>query len=133
MEPDVSGVGTSTGSRKSCGIMWIVVQFDFCGASQTTRSESCSDFANMDCVSAWLVTVLMESFRTRTNITVDKINTSFRNSKQWLVTTFCVRHSRGEMYIGHMRLCLSCVSVCLSLICRIPTLLHEPRCNLGEW
>jgi len=26
-----------------------------------------------------------------------------------------------------------CVSVCLSVPRRIPTLLHGPRCNLGEW
>jgi len=26
-----------------------------------------------------------------------------------------------------------CLSVCLSVPCRIPTLLHRPRCNLGQW
>jgi len=26
-----------------------------------------------------------------------------------------------------------CVSVCLSVPRRIPTLLHRPGCNLGEW
>jgi len=44
------------------------------------------------------------------------------------VITFRVRHSRGEMYIGHVRLC-----VCLSVPRRIPTLLHGPGCNLEEW
>ena len=39
--------------------------------------------------------------------------------------TFRVRHSRGEMYIGH-----GCLCVCLSVPCRIPTLLHGPGCNL---
>jgi len=43
--------------------------------------------------------------------------------------TFRVTHSRGEMYIGHGRLCV-CVSVCPR---RISTLLHGPGCNLGEW
>ena len=32
------------------------------------------------------------------------------------------------MYIGHGRLC-----VCVSVRRRIPTLLHGPGCNLGEW
>ena len=40
------------------------------------------------------------------------------------IITFHVRHSQGEMYIGHMS---------LSVPRRIPTLLHKPRCNLGEW
>jgi len=31
-----------------------------------------------------------------------------------LIITFGVKHSRGEMYISHGRLCV-CVSVCLSL------------------
>jgi len=35
--------------------------------------------------------------------------------------TFCVRHSRGEMYIGHGHL-----YVCLSVPCCFPTLLHGP-------
>ena len=42
--------------------------------------------------------------------------------------TFRVRHSRGEMYVSHGRLC-----VCLSVPHRIPTLLHGPGCDLGEW
>jgi len=37
-------------------------------------------------------------------------------------------YRRGEMYIGHGRL-----FVCLSVVRRIPTLLHGPECNLGEW
>ena len=41
--------------------------------------------------------------------------------------TFRVRHSRGKMYIDHGRL-----SVCLSVACRIPTLLHGHGCNLGN-
>jgi len=44
------------------------------------------------------------------------------------IITFRVRHSRGEMYIGRGRLC-----VCLSVARRIPTLLHGPGYNLGEW
>jgi len=35
--------------------------------------------------------------------------------------------SQGEIYIGHGRLC-----VCLSVACRIPTLLHGPGCNWGN-
>ena len=46
--------------------------------------------------------------------------------------TFSVWRSRFEMYIGNARLCV-CVSVCLSVPRRIPTLLHGPGCNLGEW
>ena len=45
---------------------------------------------------------------------------------KWLIT-FRVRRSRGKMYIGHGRLC-----VCLSVPCRIPTLLHRPGCKLGN-
>jgi len=47
---------------------------------------------------------------------------SFWTSRSFI--TFRVRRSRGEMYIGHARLCV-CMSVC-------PTLLHGPRCNLGN-
>ena len=36
------------------------------------------------------------------------------------------------MYYGHARLCV-CVSVCLSVHGRTPTLLHGPGCNLGAW
>jgi len=42
------------------------------------------------------------------------------------VVTFRVRRSRGEMYVGHSRLCLSVPR-------HIPTLLHGPGCKLGEW
>jgi len=45
-----------------------------------------------------------------------------------LFITFRVRHSRGEMYTGHGRLC---VCMCVSVPRRIPTLLHGPECNLG--
>jgi len=44
-----------------------------------------------------------------------------------MLTTFHVRHSRGEMYSGDGRLC-----VCLSVPHCIPTLLHRPRCRLGN-
>ena len=47
----------------------------------------------------------------------------------WL--RFRVKRSRGKMFIGHGRLC-----VCLSVSCRIPTLLHGPGCSLAwlaEW
>ena len=42
------------------------------------------------------------------------------------VITFRVSRRRREMYVGHARLC-----VCVPR--RIPTLLHRPRCDLGEW
>jgi len=42
------------------------------------------------------------------------------------VITYRVRRSRGEMCIGHSRLC-----VCLSVPHSVPTLLHRPECNLG--
>jgi len=59
-------------------------------------------------------------------------------NKVSIIVTFHVRRSRGEMYIGHGRLCVCvcvcvCLSVCLSVPRRIPTLLHRPRCNLVEW
>jgi len=41
----------------------------------------------------------------------------------YTVVTFRVRSSRAEMYIG----------LCLSVPCRIPTLLHGLGCNFGEW
>ena len=46
--------------------------------------------------------------------------------------TFCVSRRRRKMYCGHARLCV-CLFVCLSVRGRIPTLLHGPGCNLGEW
>jgi len=48
------------------------------------------------------------------------------------VFTFRVSGRRHEMYIGQARLSV-CVSVCLSLRRRIPTLLHVSGCKLGEW
>ena len=42
--------------------------------------------------------------------------------------TFRVSHRQREMYCGHARL-----SVCLSVRGCMPTLLHGPGCNLGEW
>jgi len=42
--------------------------------------------------------------------------------------TFLVSRRPREMYCGHARLC-----VCVSIRGRMPTLLHGPGCNLGEW
>jgi len=44
--------------------------------------------------------------------------------------TFRVSRRRREMYIGHARLC---VFLCVSVPRCIPTLLHGPECNSGEW
>jgi len=44
------------------------------------------------------------------------------------IVIFCVSRRRRKMYCGHERLCLS---VCLSVCGRTPTLLHGPGCNLG--
>jgi len=44
-----------------------------------------------------------------------------------MLITFRVSRSRGEMYIDHGRLC-----VCLSVLRRIPTLLHGLGCKLGN-
>ena len=49
-----------------------------------------------------------------------------------LFIIFRVMRSRGKMFIGHGRLSV-CVCVCLFILCRIPTLVHGPRNNLGEW
>jgi len=47
--------------------------------------------------------------------------------------TFRVSRRRCEMYCDHARLSLSlCLSVCLSVRGRMPTLLHGPGCNLGS-
>jgi len=43
-----------------------------------------------------------------------------------------VSRRRREMYIGHTRLRV-CVSMCRPVRCRMPTLLHGPGCNLGDW
>ena len=48
------------------------------------------------------------------------------------VAAFRVSRRPREMYCGHARLCV-CVCVCVSVRGRMPTLLHGPRCNLGEW
>jgi len=42
------------------------------------------------------------------------------------VITFLVSRRWREMYIGHARMCVSVPR-------HILTLLHRPRCNLGEW
>ena len=51
---------------------------------------------------------------------------------EYVFITFRMRRCRGEMDIGYGRLCV-CLSVCLSVHRRIPTLLHGPGCNLQEW
>jgi len=51
---------------------------------------------------------------------------------RFYVITFPTRRSRGDMYIGHGRLCV-CVCVCVSVLRPIPTLLKGLGCNLGEW
>jgi len=43
-----------------------------------------------------------------------------------------VNRRRRKMYCGHARMCV-CLSVCVSVRGGIPTLLHGPGCNLGEW
>ena len=48
------------------------------------------------------------------------------------LVTFRASRRRREMYSGHTRLSV-CLSVCLSVRDRMPTLLHGPGCNLGEW
>jgi len=42
------------------------------------------------------------------------------------IITFCASRRWREMYCGHARLCLAVRG-------RMPTLLHGPGCNLGEW
>jgi len=49
-----------------------------------------------------------------------------------VVIRFCVSRRRRKMYCRHARLCV-CVSVCVTVRGRTPTLLHEPGCNLGAW
>ena len=52
------------------------------------------------------------------------------------IITFRVSRRRRGMYCGHARLCVClsvCLRVCLSVRGRLPTLLHGPGCNLGEW
>jgi len=46
--------------------------------------------------------------------------------------TFRVSRRPREMYCGNARVCLS-VCVCVSVRGRMLTLLHAPRCKLGEW
>ena len=47
--------------------------------------------------------------------------------------TFCVSRRRRKMYCGHARLSVCvCLSVCVSVRGRTPTLLHGPGCNLGR-
>ena len=48
------------------------------------------------------------------------------------IFTFRVSRRPREMYCGHARLCV-CLSVCVPVRGRVPTLLHGPECNLGEW
>ena len=57
---------------------------------------------------------------------------SNRVSLQVAFITFRVSRRPREMYCGHARLCV-CLSVCVSVRSRMPTPLHGPGCNLGEW
>jgi len=65
----------------------------------------------------------------------DKLSlcTDFNSSTPVSVYAKCiyVRHNRGEMYIGHDRLCV-CVCVCVCASRPIHTLVHVPGCNLQE-
>jgi len=61
----------------------------------------------------------------RNTYTLDYV--SFNISLEFLII-FRVSRKQREMYIGHSHLC-----VCLSVPRSIPTLLHGPGCNLGEW
>ena len=45
-----------------------------------------------------------------------------------IIITFHVRHSQGKMCNGH-----GCLCVCLSVLRRIPTLLHRSGCKWVEW
>jgi len=47
---------------------------------------------------------------------------------QYIIVTFPMSRRRREMCSGHAR-----VSGCVSVRSRMPTLLHGPGCNLGEW
>jgi len=61
--------------------------------------------------------------------------TTLEKDRNVNIITFRVsrrRRESREMYIGHARLS-ACVSVCLSVRRRMPTLLHGPGCHLGEW
>jgi len=60
-----------------------------------------------------------------------QLSTDLQHVETYLVT-FRVSRRPRETYCGHARLCV-CVSVCLSVRGRMPTLLHGPGCNLGEW
>jgi len=46
-----------------------------------------------------------------------------------MIVIFRVSRRQCEMYIVT---CI-CLCVCMSVPHHIPTLLHGPRCNLGEW
>jgi len=49
------------------------------------------------------------------------------SSNHSTLITFHVSRRRCKMYCGHARLC-----VCLSVLGRMPTLVHGPGCNLGS-
>ena len=53
-------------------------------------------------------------------------------SESYLLRFAWVSRRRREMYCGHASLCV-CLSACQSVRGRMPTLLHGPGCNLGEW
>jgi len=65
-------------------------------------------------------------------ISVHQQMKNVNNNKQWSNRLIKFRMSRRlrKMCCGHAR---RCVSVCLSVHGRMPTLLHRPGCNLGEW
>ena len=56
-----------------------------------------------------------------------QLYTDLQHMETYLVT-FRVSRRPREIYCGHSRLC-----VCVSVRGRMPTLLHEPGCNFGEW
>ena len=62
----------------------------------------------------------------RTGVRKKILDTRVINLAQSLTDYYILR----EWYCGHTRLC---VYVCLSVRGRMPTLLHGPGCNLGEW
>ena len=62
--------------------------------------------------------------------TLEKLKIKVTFFRVFVVTiiTFCVSRRLRKMYCGQARLCV-CLCVCVCM----PTLLHGPGSNLGEW
>ena len=96
-----------------------------CGITKVTVTFCCSLLGCQEYTNSMFCVVFQSSLQVLWDLT------SATNMGNVCSSYICVSRRRRKMYCGHARLCV-CLSVCLSVHGRMPTLLHGPGCNLGH-